>query len=347
MSTIDLRSDTVTQPTQAMRDAIACAAVGDDGFGEDPTVNRLEAMMAEKLGMEAAVLVPSGTMSNVIAVLTHCARGEEVILGDVSHIFLSEAGGMSALGGVFPHTVPNQPDGTIPPGLIEAAIRKDNIHFPKTRLICLENTQNRCGGAVLTPGYTAEVVALAARHGLSVHLDGARLFNAAVALGVDVRELTRGVDSVSVCLSKGLSAPVGSVLCGGGPFIARARRLRKMLGGAMRQAGILAAAGIVALEEMVERLTEDHANARRLAGGIVQIGGLAINAGHVQTNIVFFDLADRRITETDFVARLREQGILLHHAAPFRFRMVIHHGIGEAEIDRTIAALKTVMGNLT
>jgi threonine aldolase len=344
MSTIDLRSDTVTQPTQAMRDAMACAVVGDDGFGEDPTVNRLEAMMAGKLGMEAGLLVSSGTMSNVVSVLTHCARGEEVILGDISHIFLSEVGGMSALGGVFPHTVPNRPDGTMPLDLVQAAIRADNIHFPRTGLICLENTQNRCSGAVLTPDYTAAVIALAGRHGLRVHLDGARLFNAAVALGVDVRELTRGVDSVSVCLSKGLSAPVGSVLCGGAPFIARARRARKMLGGAMRQAGIIAAAGIVALNEMIGRLAEDHLNARRLADGIARIAGLVIDAVRIQTNIVIFDLADRRIAETDFVARLREQGILLHHAGPFRFRMVTHHGIREADIDTTLAALDAVMG---
>ena len=322
---------------------MACALVGDDGFGEDPTVNRLEAMMAEKLGMEAALFVPSGTMSNLTAVLTHCARGEEIILGDISHIFLSEVGGAAALGGVFPHTVPNQPDGTLPLDLIQAAIRADNIHFPKTRLICLENTQNRCGGAVLTPAYTAEVVALAGRHGLAVHLDGARIFNAAVALGVDVRELTRGVDSVSVCLSKGLSAPVGSVLCSRAPFIARARKWRKMLGGAMRQAGILAAAGVVALDEMIGRLAEDHANARRLAEGIARIEGLAIDVDRVQTNIVFFDFADRRIAEADFVARLREKGILLHHAGPCRFRMVTHYGIEDEDIARTIAALETMM----
>lgn len=344
MSMIDLRSDTVTQPTQAMREAMSRAEVGDDGFGEDPTINRLEAMMAERLGKEAGLLVPSGTMSNLIGVLTHCARGEEIILGDTSHIFLSEAGGVSAVGGVFPHTIQNQPDGTLPIPLIEAAVRADNIHFPRTRLICLENTHNRCGGAVLAPGYTADVVALAGRHGLAVHLDGARVFNAAVALGVDVRELTRGVDSVSVCLSKGLSAPVGSILCGGGAFIARARRARKMLGGAMRQAGILAAAGIVALEDMVGRLAQDHANARRLAGGIARIEGLLVDAGRVQTNIVFFDLADPCITEAEFVKRLKDQGVMLHHAAPFRFRMVTHHGIDEGDVDKTLAALRIVMG---
>jgi threonine aldolase len=326
-----------------MRDAMACAGVGDDGFGEDPTVNRLEAMMAERLGMDAALLVPSGTMSNLVSLLTHCARGEEVILGDISHIFLSEVGGMSALGSVFPHIVPNQPDGTIPLERIEAAIRADNIHFPKTRLICLENTHNRCGGAILTPDYTAEVVALARQRNLLVHLDGARIFNAAVGLGVDVRELTRGVDSVSVCLSKGLSAPVGSVLCGSKLFIAHARRSRKMLGGGLRQAGVLAAAGIVALDEMVGRLAEDHANARRLAKGIARIKGLVIDVNRAQTNIIFFDLADRRISESEFVTHLREQGILLHHAAPFRFRMVTHHGIREADIDKTLAALESVM----
>ncbi|PIV05099.1 MAG: threonine aldolase, partial [Syntrophobacterales bacterium CG03_land_8_20_14_0_80_58_14] len=254
MALIDLRSDTVTLPTQAMREAIFHADLGDDVFAEDPTINRLEAMMAERLGMEAALLVVSGTMGNITCALAHCARGEEAILGDRSHIFLNEAGGMSALGGIFPHTIPNLPDGTMRLDRIEAAIRSENIHFPRTRLICLENTHNRCYGAALTPDYTAAVVALASRHGIAVHLDGARIFNAAVALGVDVRELTRGIDSVNVCLSKGLAAPVGSVICGSREFIARARRTRKMLGGGMRQAGIIAAAGIVALKEMVERL---------------------------------------------------------------------------------------------
>jgi threonine aldolase len=300
-------------------------------------------MMAGKVGMEAGLLVPSGTMSNVVSVLTHCSRGEEVILGDISHIFLSEVGGISALGGVFPHIVPNQPDGKILLERIESIIRADNIHFPKTRLICLENTQNRCSGAVLTPEYTAGVISLAKRHDLSVHLDGARIFNAAVALGVDVRELTRGVDSVSVCLSKGLSAPVGSILCSCASFIARARKMRKMLGGAMRQAGVLAAAGIVALEEMVGRLAQDHANARRLADGISRIEGLTIDIARIRTNIVIFDLADQRITEKEFVARLREREILLHHAGPCRFRIVTHYGISEADIDQTLTALETVM----
>ncbi|MEI7672587.1 MAG: low-specificity L-threonine aldolase, partial [Deltaproteobacteria bacterium] len=302
MSIIDLRSDTVTLPTQAMREAIFNADLGDDVFTEDLTINRLEAMTAERLGMEAALLVVSGTMGNATCMLTHCARGEEAILGDCSHIFLNEAGGMSALGGVFPHTVPNLPDGTMRLDQIEAAIRSENIHFPRTRLICLENTHNRCYGAALTPDYTAAVVKLAKIQGISVHLDGARIFNAAVALGVDVRELTRGIDSVNVCLSKGLAAPVGSVICGNGKFIARARRIRKMLGGGMRQAGIIAAAGIVALEEMVERLAEDHTNARRLAEGISTIQGLATEPDRVRTNILYIDLIDRRFTDDEFMA---------------------------------------------
>jgi threonine aldolase len=343
MTIIDLRSDTVTLPTQAMRDAIFHADLGDDVFAEDPTINRLEAMTAERLGMEAALLVVSGTMANITCVLTNCARGEEVILGDASHIFLSEAGGMSALGGIFPHTVPNEPNGTMRLDQIEAAIRSDNIHFPKTRLICLENTHNRCSGAVLTPDYIAAVVALAKHRGIAVHLDGARIFNAAVALGVDVRELTRGMDSVSVCLSKGLAAPVGSVICGNGTFITRARRIRKMLGGGMRQAGIIAAAGIVALEEMVDRLAEDHANAYRLAEGISRIRGLAAKPDHVRTNILFFDLVDQRFTDDEFIARLKKKGVLLHHAGPSNFRMVTHYGINEAHIETAIEALRAAM----
>jgi threonine aldolase len=343
MNVIDLRSDTVTQPSQAMREAICRADVGDDGFGEDPTINRLEAMMAEKLGMEAGLLVASGTMANLTCVLTHCARGEELILGDISHIFLSEVGGISALGSVFPHIVPNESNGTMRLELIEAAIRGDNIHFPKTRLICLENTHNRCSGAVLTPEYIASVVALASRRGVAVHLDGARLFNAAVALGVDIREFTKGIDSVSVCMSKGLAAPVGSVICGKEAFIARARKIRKMLGGGMRQAGIIAAAGIVALNEMVVRLAEDHANARRLAYAISQIQGLAIEPHRIKTNIVIFDLVDQRVTEDKLISGLKEKGVLLHHAGPSRFRMVTHFGISEADIEATIGALHAVM----
>jgi len=343
MAVIDLRSDTVTLPTEAMREAIFRAELGDDVFSEDPTINRLETMMAERTGMEAALLVVSGTMGNVTSVLTHCARGEEAILGDCSHIFINEAGGMSALGGIFPHTIPNQPDGTLRLEAIEAAIRADNIHFPRTRLICLENTHNRCYGAPLTPEYTAAVTALAKRRGLLVHLDGARIFNAAVALGVDCRELTRGCDSVNVCLSKGLAAPVGSVICGSRAFIARARRIRKMLGGGMRQAGIIAAAGIVALESMVDRLAEDHANARRLAEGIAAIEGLATDPARVQTNILYCDLAGGRFSDAEFIDRLAQRGLRLSHTGPARFRMLTHYGIGAADIDAALAILRDVM----
>ena len=343
MAVIDLRSDTVTLPTAAMREAIFRAELGDDVFSEDPTINRVEVMMAERMGMEGGLLVVSGTMGNVTSVLTHCARGEEAILGDCSHIFINEAGGMSALGGVFPHTIPNQPDGTLRLEDIEGAIRADNIHFPRTRLICLENTHNRCYGAALTPEDTAAVVALAKRRGLLVHLDGARIFNAAVALGVDCRELTRGVDSVNVCLSKGLAAPVGSVICGSRAFIARARRTRKMLGGGMRQAGIIAAAGIVALETMIDRLAEDHANAHRLAEGIATIGGLATDPARVQTNILYCDLAGGRFSDTEFIERLAQKGLRLSHTGPARFRMLTHYGIGAADIDAALAILRGVM----
>ncbi|MHC4571668.1 MAG: low-specificity L-threonine aldolase [Planctomycetota bacterium] len=344
MKTIDLRSDTVTLPTSTMREAIYQAEVGDDVFGEDPTINRLEKMAAERIGKEAALFVASGTMGNIVCTLTHCARGEEIILGDKSHMFLNEAGGMSALGGIHPHTVENQPDGTMRLEDIEAAIRGVNVHFPRTRLICLENTHNRCNGSALSPEYTDSVAALARRHDLLLHLDGARIFNAATALGVNVTELTRNVDSLAFCFSKGLSAPVGSVVCGSGDFIAEARRTRKVLGGGMRQAGIIAAAGIIALEQMVDRLAEDHTNARRLAEGIAQIEGLSIDAAAVQTNIIYFDLVSDRLSVEEFITRLDKKGIkLLCTGGPCRFRMVTHYGIEAQDIDATLAALREVM----
>ncbi|MCP4453056.1 MAG: low-specificity L-threonine aldolase, partial [Planctomycetes bacterium] len=265
MKTIDLRSDTVTLPTRAMREAMAQAELGDDVFGEDPTTIQLEQKVAALLGKEAGLLVPSGTMANLIGVLTHCGRGDEVILGNRSHTFLYEAGGISALGSVHPHALPNNQDGTLNLRDIEAAIRTDNVHFPRTRLICLENTQNQCGGRVLRPETMAQVRQLANAHQLKIHLDGARLFNAAVALGVPVKAMAVEADSVSICLSKGLAAPVGSILCGSQQFIHEARRTRKLLGGGMRQCGIIAGCGIVALDQMVDRLAEDHALAQDLA----------------------------------------------------------------------------------
>lgn len=343
MGTIDLRSDTVTLPTPAMREAIYRAELGDDVFGEDPTTNRLEKMAAERMGKEAALLVVSGTMGNLVCTLTHCRRGEEVILGDRSHTFLYEAGGMSTLGGIHPHTICNQPDGTMRLEDIEGAIRGVNVHFPRTRLICLENTHNRCYGSALTSEYIDSVAALAKEHGLSIHLDGARIFNAAVALGVDVKELTANVNSLSFCLSKGLSAPVGSVVCGSSEFIAEARRARKVLGGGMRQAGVIAAAGIKALEEMVDRLAKDHENARRLAEGIARISGLSIEPAKVQTNIIYFELDEERMTPKELVTELDKKEVKLLFVGARRLRAVTHYGISAEDIDLTIKALGEVM----
>jgi len=343
MGTIDLRSDTVTLPTPAMREAVYRAELGDDVFGEDPTTNRLEEMAAERMGKEAALLVASGTMGNLVCTLTHCRRGEEVILGDRSHTFLYEAGGMSTLGGIHPHTLSNQPDGTMRLEDIEGAIRGSNVHFPRTRLICLENTHNRCYGSALRSEYIDSVAALAKEHGLSIHLDGARIFNAAIALGIDVKELTANVNSLSFCLSKGLSAPVGSVVCGSSEFIAEARRARKVLGGGMRQAGVIAAAGIKALEEMVDRLAEDHENARRLAEGIASINGFSIELAKVQTNIIYFELDEERMTPTELVTELDKKEVKLLSVGNRRLRAVTHYGISAEDIDLTVKALGEVM----
>ncbi len=340
MKTIDLRSDTVTLPTAAMRQAICNAELGDDVFEEDPTTIRLEEMAAERMGKEAALLVASGTMGNLVCVLTHCGRGEEVILGDQSHTFVYEAGGIAALGGVHPHTIANQPDGTLRLEDIAGAIRADNVHFPRTRLVCLENTHNRCGGAILSPEYVEQVANLADDRGLLLHLDGARIFNASVALGVDVKELTRHVDSVSFCLSKGLSAPVGSVICGSKEFVAEARRIRKSVGGGMRQCGIIAAAGIEALENMTERLADDHDNARRLARGIAETPSLSIEPERVQTNIVFFDLVGEALSAEQLVTRLADKGVKILQTGPARLRAVTHYGISAEDIDLTLAALQ-------
>ncbi|MGD2206743.1 MAG: low-specificity L-threonine aldolase [Anaerolineae bacterium] len=340
---VDLRSDTVTLPTLAMRQAIFEAELGDDVYGEDPTINRLEALSAERLGKEAAMFVPSGTMANLTCLLTHCARGEEAIMGHMAHTFLFEAGGSAAVGGIHPRTVPNQPDGTLKLDDIQAAIRADNPHYPRTRLICLENTHNRCGGAVLTPDYMAQVHALADRYGLSIHLDGARIFNAAVALGVEPALLARHADSVSFCLSKGLSAPVGSLVCGSTEFVQEARRARKVLGGGMRQAGVLAAAGIVALETMVDRLAEDHAHAYQLAEGLADLPGIVLDPARVQTNIVIFEMAPETLSPADFAAGLAALGLKVNPIEGRRLRAVTHHSIEAADIDWAIAAARRVL----
>jgi threonine aldolase len=340
MRVIDLRSDTVTLPTPAMREAMRNAEVGDDVWGDDPTVKRLERMAAERIGKEATLLTVSGTMSNLVAVLTHCQRGDEMIVGSEAHMFYYEVGGCSALGGVHVRTVPNDARGMLDPGDVEAAIRTSNIHFPPTRLICLENTHNRCGGAVLTPDDTASVAEVAKHHEIPVYLDGARIFNAAVYLGIDVRELTRHATSLSFCLSKGLSAPIGAVLCGSEEFIARARKNRKMVGGGMRQAGIIAAAGIVALETMVERLGEDHANAQLLAQGLSTIPGIAIDPATVQTNIVMF--AVEGLPPEEFQRRLAEKGVKISSRGGNRFRMVTHYGIERQDIEEALEIVRQV-----
>lgn len=342
-STVDLRSDTVTRPTPAMREAMARAEVGDDVYGEDPTVNELERLAAERLGKEQALFVPSGTMGNLICVLAHCGRGDEMILGADAHIFYYEQGGASALGGVHPRTLANRPDGTLDLDEVEAAIRADNPHYPVSRLLALENTHNRCGGQVLEPAYMDAAAELAHAHGMRLHVDGARIWNAAVALGVPVSRLLRGADSVSACLSKGLAAPVGSVVAGDGEFIRRARRLRKAVGGGMRQAGVVAAAGIVALNEMVERLAEDHANARLLAEGLAALDGVSIDPAAVRTNLVYFVLDGAVPEAAEMAARLAERGVLVSPTGARGLRAVTHCDVDAAQVRRAVAAVAEVM----
>jgi threonine aldolase len=322
---------------------MATAEVGDDVMGEDPTINRLEAIAAERVGQEAALFVASGTMGNLVALLTHCRRGDEIIVGDRAHLFLLEAGSVSALGGIHSRQVPNQTDATLDLTDIEAAIRPDDDHFPRSRVICLENTHNRCGGACLTPEYMGQVRDLADEYDLCIHLDGARVFNAAVALDVDVRDLTRDADSVSFCLSKGLSAPVGSLVCGPAKFIQQARRARKVVGGGMRQAGIIAAAGIVALEEMVDRLVKDHSNARRLAEGLADTPGIILDPSRVQTNIVLFKLDESVYDADEFCQRLADQGVKMSPTSGRQIRAVTHFGIEANHIQHALVTIGRVM----
>jgi threonine aldolase len=344
MEFIDLRSDTVTQPTPEMREAMATADVGDDVYGEDPTVNRLQEMAADLMGMEAGLFVASGTMGNLTGILAHCQRGDEIIVGSKNHVFLHEAGGVSVLGGVHSYQLHNQTDGSLALEDIAAAIRSDDPHEPKTRLICLENTHNACGGTYQTPDYIREVCEFAHQRELFVHLDGARIFNAAAAQGVKARMLTAPADSVSFCLSKGLCAPVGSVLCGSKGFIAKANRLRKMVGGGMRQAGILAAAGIVALQTMTNRLIKDHDRAKRLAEGLRQVNGLSLDPGTPATNMVFLSLKpDVRFTTREFIQQLKIRQVLIDMAGERYFRLVTHYWINDEMVDETIAAFRDTL----
>jgi threonine aldolase len=344
MKTIDLRSDTITLPTRAMMEATSSAEMGDDVYSEDPATNRLEEMVIQLLGKEAALFTPSGTMSNLIAVMAQTRHGDEVILGDQAHILWYEVGGASALGGVVLRTVPNKTDGTLDLSELEKTIREDSIHFPPTTLLCLENTHNRCVGAVLTVEYTTAAAELAHRYGLKVHLDGARIFNAAVVLGIPAASLVEPVDSVCFCLSKGLSAPVGSLLCGGKEFISRARKLRRMLGGGMRQSGMLTAAGIVSLEQGIERLSEDHANARRLAQGLAEIEGIEINIARVESNIVAFE--PQNVEAAHFISEMDKKGVRFTYFGHNRVRAVANRMVCETDIDEALSRVKNLLAKL-
>ena len=341
MKVIDLRSDTVTLPTPEMLEAMKNAELGDDVFGEDPTANKLEAMAAEKLGKEAALLVSSGTQGNLVSVLAQCQRGDEVILGDRAHTYRYETGAISAFGGVHVYTIPNDDYGRLDPADVEKAIRPDDVHYPRTVLVCIENTHNVCGGTVLGIEDIASIAEVANSHGLGMHLDGARIFNAAVSLGVDVKELARPFSSLSFCLSKGLSCPIGSVVCGSEEFIHQARWIRKGLGGGMRQAGIIAAAGIVALETMIDRLAEDHANARNLAEGLAEIPGLQVDLELVQSNMVVVQ-AEKKV-QNGIAAALEQRGVKALDRGHEMLRLVTHYGIDEGDIHRAIDVFREVM----
>ncbi len=334
---VDLRSDTVTKPTHAMREAMSRAEVGDDVYGEDPTVNQLEELAAERMGKEAALFVPAGTMGNATAILVHCRRGDEVLAGDRAHIYLYEVGGAARLNGSPVRAIPTLPDGTLHREKLAASFFGDDVHEARTGLLCLEDTHNMCGGRVIPPETLRELAAPARARNLPVHMDGARIFNAAIALGVPVSVLAAEVDSVMFCLSKGLSAPVGSLLVGSSDFIAEARRIRKLLGGGMRQAGILAAAGIVALNEMVERLAEDHTNARTLAEGLANISGIAVDPSTVESNMVFFGAADG--DNARLVEAAAAEGVLLSGSDDGRIRSVTHYGISAEDIDVALTVI--------
>lgn len=344
MEYVDLRSDTVTKPTPEMREAMAEAEVGDDVFGDDPTVNHLEELASGMLGKEAALFVPSGTMGNLIALLVHCQRGDEVIVGNKSHIYLNEAGGMSALGGIQPCPVQNQSDGTLALDDILASIRTEDVHHPITRLICIENTQNVCGGIPLSAEYTHQVGELAHANNLLLHIDGARIFNAATSQNVPVQKLVEPADSVMFCLSKGLASPIGSLVLGTRKFIARARHIRKMLGGGMRQVGIVAAAGIVSLEQMTKRLGDDHARAKKIAEGLRQVKGLNVDPHSPYTNMVYLDISDEAGKNLFQIGeQLKNLGILVDADNAKRLRLVTHYWVDDAAVDRTVSAFREVL----
>ena len=336
---IDLRSDTVTLPTEEMLEAIRNAKLGDDVYGEDPTVNQLEEMAAKKMGKEAAMLVPSGTMANLVSVMANTKRGDSAILEAESHIYWYEVGGISAIAGVLPIPVKGEM-GVMDPSDIEASIRLPSLHFAETTLVCIENTHNRAGGTIVTPSQIEAISKVAREHGLHLYMDGARIFNAAVALKIDVREFTRHVDNLMFSLSKGLSCPIGSIVVGSEEFIERARKIRKILGGGMRQAGIIAAPGIIALEKMIDRLEEDHRNARLLAEGLLKIEGLNVDLRTVQTNMVMCDVDDLGVSANVFVKELKNRGVLVNSISKTRIRFVTHRGIEREDIEKALRIIE-------
>ena len=336
MRVVDLRSDTVTLPTEEMLDAIRTAELGDDVYGEDPTVNRLEELAARKMGKEAALLTTSGTQANLVSVMSQTQRGDEVILESEAHMYYYEVGAFSALGGLIPRFVKGT-RGVMTPETIEAALRPPNIHFPPTKLVCIENTHNRAGGTMWTPSQMRAMYDFAKARQLKVHLDGARIFNASVAQNLDVRDFTQYVDTLMFCVSKGLSAPVGSLVVGDRPFIDNARRYRKMLGGGMRQAGIIAAAGIIAIEKMVDRLKDDHANAKSLAKGLANLG-ISVDPAQIETNIVICDVSPLGVNAEEWMSQMNKYGVKAGPVDANRVRMVTHRGIEKDDIDYTISA---------
>jgi threonine aldolase len=341
---IDLRSDTVTAPTEAMRRAMYEAEVGDDSSGEDPTVNRLEEISAERLGKEAAVFLLSGTMGNLVGLLAQTRHGDEVIVGQTSHILLSEVAGASAVGGLQLFAVPTQ-RGVMDPADVEGALRDpNNPNHPRSRVVCIENTANRDGGAAVSVAATDAVADVAHRSGLRVHIDGARIFNAAVALDVPVDRLVANADSVTFCLSKGLGCPMGSILAGDAAYVKEARRWRKVIGASLRQTGVVAAAGIVALTEMVDRLAADHANARRLAEGLARLPGLVVDLDAVETNIVMLSIDEEKVEAESFAAGLRERGVRVGAPSRGRMRLVTHYQVTADDVDWVIRAAEKAVG---
>ena len=343
---IDLRSDTVTIPSASMKKAVLDARLGDDVMHEDATTNDLESKAATILGKEAALFVPSGTMGNLVSILTHCNRGDEIIVGDKSHTFFYEAGGVSAYGGIHSRQLKNNEDGTIDLQLIKESIRSEDDHFPQTTLISLENTHNRCWGSPLPLGYLNDVYTLAKEQGIHVHIDGARIFNASIAINANVSEIASYADSIMFCLSKGLSSPIGSIICGTEDFIYRARKIRKGLGGGMRQSGIIACLGIYSLDNMVDHLKEDHRNAQFLAEELSKSDLVEIDSSKAQTNLVYFKVSNPKINSDTFVEECQNKGLLFYYSGGGQYRLVTHLGIDKEDVQSAVDIIVNVLNLL-